>query len=76
MSNQKKLNGVHILRSNPHFENILVTDSEYNFYYISPLVMTKILSEFDFTINKKKTRNWLDINLDEKRFLDDWVAEM
>lgn len=50
----------------PHYENIVV-NTDGKSYFISSEVLVKILSEFDFKTEKKKTRTWLDIDIEDWR---------
>jgi len=65
MKNQ--LLGTQIVRANPYYENIYVSTGNNEGFFLSIEELTKILSEFDFNIEKKKTRKWLSVDLNEWR---------
>ena len=67
----KKLNGQKIESVRPHYENITISvknsSGKYESYFISSDDLVTILSEFDFNVEKKRTRTWLSVNIDEWR---------
>ena len=67
------LSGMKILSVRPHYENIVVTfedpNSEHGWtsYFITSEQLVIILSEFDFVGEKKRTRTWLNLEIDDWR---------
>lgn len=66
-----KLSGQEINSVTPHYEHIYVSTGNekdgFKGYFITSETLVKILSEFDFNAETKRTRTWLDINIDEWR---------
>ena len=62
-----ELSGQEITTVQTNYENVTVNDAEGNQYYISPETLGIILNEFDFVKNKKKTRTWLEIDIEKWR---------
>lgn len=69
----EKLNGIKILSVSPHYENLTITfedpteKSGFKSYYISSEELVKVLSEFEFVAEKKRTRTWLHVNVNDYR---------
>ena len=58
-----KLEGKKIQRVSPHYENIYIYTGEKEGYFISSEELVKILSKYDFDVEKKRTRNWLHVRM-------------
>jgi hypothetical protein len=67
----KELKGTKIVSARPHYENIYISvkksDGKYEGYFISSDDLVTILNEFDFRIEKKRTRSWLSVDINEWR---------
>jgi len=69
----KILSGVEIVSVHPQYENVIIStgtgdvDSKIKIYYIDLKMLSVILSEFDFIVRKKRTRDWIEINIDDWR---------
>lgn len=63
------LQGAQIVQVGVRYENIIVQDDKGCIHYISKNQLAVILNEFDFFSVKKRTRNWLEVNI------DDWKVE-
>jgi hypothetical protein len=67
----KQLKGTRIESVRPHYENICISvknsSGKYESYFITSDDLVTILSEFDFNVEKKRTRTWLSVNIDEWR---------
>ena len=61
----KQLKGTEIVSVTPHYENIYVGVAKGEGYFISSQELVRILSEFDFDVEKKRTRSWLTIEINE-----------
>jgi len=62
------IKGTKIVCVHPHYEHIYVNtgDSKTGFF-ISSEDLVAILAEFDFAVDKKRTRRWGKVNLDDWR---------
>jgi len=59
----EKITGTQITNVYTHYENIcVVVDGKVHF--LSTDELTKILNEFDFISETKKTRNWLNVDFE------------
>ena len=69
----ENLSGMQIISVRPHYENIVVTFEDPNdkngwkTTYITSEQLVVILSEFDFIGEKKRTRTWLNLCIDDYR---------
>jgi len=63
---ENELKGAEIKTVYAHYENVVVSDGEHA-YFISPEELIKILSEFEFIKERKKTRTWIHVNIDDWR---------
>jgi len=63
----KQLKGTRITGVRPHYENIYVSVDKGEGFFITSEELTRVLSEFDFDIEKKRTRSWLTIEINEWR---------
>ena len=69
----ENLSGMKIISVRPHYENIVVTfedpNSKYGWKttYITSEQLVVILSEFDFIGETKRTRTWLNLEIDDYR---------
>ena len=69
----ENLSGMKIISVRPHYENIVVTfedpNSKYGWKttYITSQQLVVILSEFDFTAETKRTRTWLNLDINDWR---------
>ena len=67
------LSGMKIISIRPHYEHITVTFEDPNdkngwkTTFISSEQLITILSEFDFIATKKRTRTWLNLNINDWR---------
>ena len=67
------LSGMKIISIRPHYEHIVVTFEDPNdkngwkTTFISSEQLITILSEFDFIATKKRTRTWLNLNINDWR---------
>jgi hypothetical protein len=62
------IKGTKITSVNPHYEYIYVhTDAPNKGFFISSKDLVVILSEFDFLVEKKRTRRWGRIEIDDWR---------
>lgn len=65
------LKGTRISSVTPHYENIYISvkksNGKYEGYFISSEDLVTILSEFDFNIEKKRTRSWVHVDINEWR---------
>jgi len=61
------LKGTEIVGASPYYENIYVSTANGEGFFITPKELRIILSEFDFIIEKKKTRKWGHVNIDDWR---------
>ena len=62
------LQGTEILSATPYYENILISTQQGDkivHYYLTPKQLVVILSEFDFKAITKRTRSWLELNINE-----------
>jgi hypothetical protein len=60
-----KLKGTKIVSVTPHYENIYISVGNGKGYFITSEELVKVLSEFDFYVEPKRTRSWLHIEIDE-----------
>ena len=69
----ENLSGMQIISVRPHYENIVVTFEDPNSKngwkttYITSEQLVVILSEFDFNAEKKRTRTWLNLDINDWR---------
>ena len=69
----ENLSGMQIISVRPHYENIVVTFEDPNdkngwkTTYITSEQLVVILSEFDFNAEKKRTRTWLNLDINDWR---------
>jgi len=67
------LSGMKILSVRPHYEHIIVTfedpndENGWKTTFITSEQLVTILSEFDFVGAKKRTRTWLNLEIDDWR---------
>ena len=61
----QKLKGTKIVSVTPHYEHIYVSVGKGEGYFITSDELAVILNEFDFYVEKKRTRSWLHIEIDE-----------
>jgi len=62
--------GTEITSVHPHYEHIFVCVNPAKpseGFFISSEDLVVILSEFDFTVGKKRTRRWGKVNIDDWR---------
>jgi hypothetical protein len=59
----KNLSGQEITSVNPHYEHICVHADGKTFFITSKQLVT-ILSEFEFQVEKKRTRSWLHLDIE------------
>jgi len=66
-----ELSGQEINSVTPHYENICITTGNdkdgFKSYFISSKTLAKILNEFDFITETKRTSTWVDIDINEWR---------
>jgi hypothetical protein len=67
----KQLKGTRIESVRPHYENITISvknsNGKYESYFITSDDLVTILSEFDFNVEKKRTRTWLSVDINDWR---------
>ena len=69
----ENLSGMQIISVRPHYENIVVTFEDPNdkngwkTTYITSEQLVVILSEFDFNAETKRTRTWLNLDINDWR---------
>ena len=62
----KNLSGQSITSVRPHYEHITVNVDNKS-YFITSEQLVIILSEFEFAVEKKRTRSWLHLNIEDWR---------
>ncbi len=61
-----ELSGQEITRVYTHYNNIVIAAGDKAFF-ISPEELIKILNEFEFKTETKRTRTWLHVDIDDWR---------
>lgn len=65
------LEGTEIHGVNVHYEQLFISvkndDGSYDQYFMTFQELLVILNEFDFKVEKKRTREWLHIDIDDWR---------
>jgi len=65
----KEVKGTQIQAVHPYYEHIWISTEPGKGFFISSEDLVTILSEFDFLVEKKRTRSWGHVNI------DDWTVE-
>ena len=63
----KQLKGTSIESVRPHYEHIYISTGKGEGYFITSDDLVTILSEFDFNVEKKRTRSWLSVDISQWR---------
>jgi hypothetical protein len=61
----EQLNGTKIINVAQYFEHITVNTADGSRYFIDPKLLVVILSEFDYLVEKKRTRSYLHLDIDD-----------
>lgn len=59
-----KLKGTQITGVRTHFQHVKIKAGDKE-YFIAPEELVKVLSEFEFKAETKKTRTWVTIDIDK-----------
>ena len=63
MANEKELknvDGKNLVSADIFYQNLIMRDDQGEVYYLTPQNLLKILRNFKFIVQKKRTRTWVE----------------
>ena len=63
----KKVSGTEITGVHNHYENLGIRLDDGSYVYMTYKQLLVILNEFDFDLIKKRTRSWMQLDIDDWR---------
>ena len=67
MTEITNVSGTEIVGVHNHYENLGIRLSDDRYVYMTYEQLLVILNEFDFELRKKRTRSWMEIQIDDWR---------
>jgi len=67
MAHIKEVQGTQIQSVSQHYENLGIRLADGSYVYMTYAQLLVILNEFDFQAEKKRTRTWLTLDIDDWR---------